>query len=269
MDRAKGWAPPDLDLNVPSAARVYDYFLGGAHNFAADRDLAHQILEVIPTMVTNVQANRAFLHRAVAYLLSQGVRQFIDIGSGIPTVGNVHETAQQIAPDTKVLYVDHDPVAVAHSELILGDHPTVRILQADLRRPADILDSPQLKQLIDLTQPVALLMVAVLHFIPDTDQPHALIDQFRQALPDGSYLVISHATNDGRPAEADAAARLYRNAADQLVVRSHAEVTTLFEGWDLVEPGVVWVPEWHPTWPDEVGPNPSASYVHAGLARKA
>jgi SAM-dependent methyltransferase len=269
MDRAKGWAPPDLDLNVPSAARVYDYFLGGAHNFAADRALAHQILEVIPTMVTNVQANRAFLHRAVRYLLDQGVRQFLDIGSGIPTVGNVHETAQQIAPDAKVLYVDHDPVAVAHSELILGDHPTVRILQADLRRPADILDSPQLKQLIDLSRPVALLMVAVLHFIPDSDQPRDLIEEFRQALPDGSHLVISHATNDGRPPEAPAAAALYRNATDQLVVRSHAEVSALFDGWDLVEPGVVWVPEWHPTWPDEVGPNPSTSYVHAGLARKA
>ena len=262
------WAPAGLDLTVPSAARMYDYYLGGAHNFAVDRDLANQVLRLIPDGRSNAKANRAFLHRAVRYLVGQGIRQFIDLGSGIPTVGNVHETAQTLAPETRVLYVDHDPIAVTHSELILADNPTTAVLHADLRRPADILNSGQLARLIDLSQPVAVLMVAVLHFIPEKDQPHAAIQAFHDAVAPGSYLTLSHVSGHGRAQTADEAADLYRSAADTLTLRGRDQVRDLLTGWELVAPGVVWAPEWHPDWPDEVGADPSTCSINVGIGQK-
>lgn len=261
------WAPEGLDLNTPSAARVYDYFLGGANNFGVDRELARKVLEVVPETPLVVQANRAFLHRAVRYLLEQGIRQFIDIGSGIPTVGNVHETAQREAPESRVLYVDHDPVAVAHSELILGENAQAKVLQADLRQPKDILDSAQLSEVIDLSRPVGVLMVAVLHFIHDDEHPDDAIRQFRERLAPGSYLVISHATSDDQSAETASAAALYRSATDSVVLRTCQRIRELFDGWELVEPGMVWVPEWRPNWTDEVGSDPASSRVFAGVGR--
>jgi SAM-dependent methyltransferase len=268
MEPLPDWAPLGLDLSTPSAARVYDYFLGGANNFGVDRELARRVLEVLPETPLVVQANRAFLHRAVRYLLEQGIRQFIDIGSGIPTVGNVHETAQRAAPESRVLYVDHDPVAVAHSELILGQNPRAKVLQADLRQPKDILESAQLSELIDLSAPIAVLMVAVLHFIDEHERPDDAIRRFRERLAPGSYLVISHATSDEQSAgTAESAAALYRSATDSVVLRTRERVRELFDGWDLMEPGVVWVPEWRPNWTDEVGSDPASSRVFAGVGR--
>jgi SAM-dependent methyltransferase len=263
------WTAPDLDLSKASAARMYDYFLGGAHNFAVDRELAQQVLAMIPDMELNVQANRMFLGRAVRYLLSQGVRQFIDIGSGIPTRGNVHEITQGETPPSRVLYVDHDPVAVTHSELILGDNPDVKVLQADARHPGAVLDSSLRAGLIDLDRPVGLLMVAVLHFIPDADRPEAIVRAFRERLAPGSHLVISHANGEARAQAAEGVADLYRSDADDaLTLRSRKQIGELFEGWELVEPGVVWVPEWRPDWPDEVGSHPEASTVAVAVGRK-
>jgi hypothetical protein len=262
------WASPDIDLTKPSAARMYDYYLGGAHNFGIDRELAGQVLKLVPDLPGVVQANRAFLHRAVRYLTSQGIRQFIDIGSGIPTEGNTHETALQDAPDAKILYVDHDPVAVTHSELILEDVPNARVLRADLRHPESILNSVQRQELIDLDQPVAVLMVAVLHFIPETDEPEAAIRLLRDAVSSGSYLVISHSSDDARADEGEQVTELYRSAADPFIQRSRLRIGQFFQGYDLVDPGLVWLSQWRPDWPDQVGDNPSASAVACAVGRK-
>ncbi len=285
MEELPDWAPRNIDLTSPSAARVYDYFLGGAHNFAPDRQMAQRILELHPTAEANARANRAFLHRAVRHLLQQGVRQFVDLGSGIPTVGNVHEVAHREAPEARVVYVDVDPIAVAHSELILHDVPNATVINADLRRPKELLARPELTELIDFSEPVAFLMVAVLHFIPESDHPEQVIAELAAVAAPGSHLVISH----GYDARLEAAAaggtaengglseRLagagqkvlgeYRSA-DPIVLRTRARLLELFQGWPLVEPGLVWVPQWHPDWPDEVGVDPSSSYVVAGMGRK-
>jgi S-adenosyl methyltransferase len=263
------WAPETIDTSKASAARMYDYYLGGAHNFSVDRQLARKVLEVFPDIPIIMQANRAFLRRAVRYLVERGVRQFIDIGSGIPTEGNVHETVEAAAPgeDYRLLYVDRDPVAVTHSELILGDaHPGVRVLQADLRSPAEILESA--RRFLDLSRPVAVLMVAVLHFILDEEQPAELVRAFTDAVPPGSYLVMSHATPGDRPHKAEKLNELYRSSTDPTVQRTREEVAALFAGWELVEPGLVWLEEWRPDWPDEVSDDPSVNGIAAGVARK-
>jgi hypothetical protein len=265
------WAPEGIDLTKPSAARMYDYYLGGAHNFGIDREVARKALELIPDGALLMQANRAFLHRAVRYLISQGIHQFIDIGSGIPTEGNVHETVDQALPDGegRVLYVDRDPVAIVHSELILGDgHPNVKVLQADLRQPDDILNSAQRRAVIDLSRPVAVLMVAVLHFVPDSDRPKGLIRRFRDAVVPGSYLVVSHGTAENQSRQTAEVARLYKSSANPATLRSRAQVGELFQGWELIEPGVVWVQDWHPDWPDTLLLDPATDPWAAAVGRK-
>ena len=247
---------------------MYDYYLGGAHNFAVDRNLASQVLALFPDGQLIAQANRAFLHRAVRHLLGQGVRQFIDIGSGIPTAGNVHEIAQKVDPEARVLYIDHDPVAVTHSELILRDNPFARVLEADLRRPKDILTAPVLTDLLDLTQPVGLLMVSVLHFVTDSERPEDTISLFRDVFSPGSYLVIAQGTGEGRQAETTKAKELYRSTSTPITYRTREQIRALFDGWELVDPGVVWIPEWRPDWPDDVGPDPASTLIAAGVGRK-
>jgi hypothetical protein len=194
-----------------------------------------------------MHANRAFLARTVRYLAGQaGIRQFLDIGSGIPTMGNVHEVAQRAAPGTRVVYVDNDPVAVQHSRAILARNDHATAIQADLRRPREILDSPRLLGLLDLSRPVALLLVAILHFFPDADEPAALVAGLREALAPGSYVVISHGTTDGQVPGVAAAMGYYSQATAPFQPRGHAAVAAFFQGLELVDPGLVPVPLWRP-----------------------
>ncbi|WP_326556682.1 SAM-dependent methyltransferase [Micromonospora sp. NBC_01796] len=241
------WAPQSIDIERPSVARMYDYYLGGSHNFAADRRAAQAMIASVPEAPLMAQANRAFLRRAVHYLIDAGIRQFLDIGSGIPTVGNVHEIAQQAAPDTRVVYVDVDPVAVAHSREILSGNEQATALWGDLRQPAEILSHPDVRKLLNFDEPVAVMVVAVLHFIPDSDDPRGILSTIRRSLAPGSYLVLSQASDDGRTDdEREDAERVYQRTDNPLTVRSRRELTGLFDGFDLVDPGVVWVPQWRP-----------------------
>jgi SAM-dependent methyltransferase len=262
------WAPQNIDLDRPNAARIYDYFLGGACNFEHDREFADKFLQILPDAELAARRNRAFLRRAVRFCVDQGIRQFLDIGSGIPTVGNVHEIAQGMDPTCRVLYVDNEPVAVAHSELMLEDNENAAILHADLCDPETVLGSQSAARLLDFTEPLALLMVAVLHFVPDTADPQTAIAKYLSALAPGSYFVLSHGSNDGLdevPVEADAS---YQRTTTPGVARTHAEILDLMKGTDLVDPGIVWTPQWRPDSPDDVDDHPERSLVYAAVARK-
>ena len=245
------WPPETIDVERPSVARMYDYYLGGSHNFAVDRAAAQAMVAAVPEAPLMAQANRAFLRRAVQFLCEAGIRQFLDIGSGIPTVGNVHEIAQRHAPDSRVVYVDVDPVAVAHSREILAGNESAAVVQEDLRHPERILAHPDVRAMIDFSQPVAVLVVAVLHFVGEHDRPAEVLRTLRAALAPGSYLVLSQASDDGRSeAERAEAQKVYQRTDNPLWVRSRAELTAFFDGFELVEPGVVWVPQWRPETPD-------------------
>jgi hypothetical protein len=238
------WVPPGLDTSRPSPARVYDYYLGGFHNFAADREMAQQALRMWPELPTIMRANRAFLRRAVTYLAGAGVRQFLDIGSGIPTADNVHVVAQEVAPDAKVVYVDVDPVAVEQSRAILGGDPRTLAVHGDLRDPAGVLD--RAGELLDFDQPVALLLVALLHFVPDEDRPGELLTAYRDGLAPGSHLAISHATHEGQRELSTEHAELYRRMGTPMTMRSRDQVAGFFDGYDLVDPGLVYLLQWRP-----------------------
>jgi SAM-dependent methyltransferase len=262
------WAPQHIDLDRPNAARIYDYFLGGACNFEHDRQFADQFLKIMPEAELAARRNRAFLRRAVRFCVEQGIRQFLDIGSGIPTVGNVHEIAQAMDPTCRVLYVDNEAVAVAHSELMLEDNENAAILQADLCDPETVLNSQSAKRLLDFTEPLALLTVAVLHFVPDAAGPRTAIARYLSALAPGSYYVMSHGTNDGLdevPVEADAS---YQRTTTPGLARTKAEILDLMAGTELVDPGIVWTPQWRPDSFDDVDDHPERSLVYAAVARK-
>ncbi len=250
------WAPDEVDLDRPSAARVYDYYLGGSHNFAVDREMARRAIELWPELPQIMQANRAFLRRAVRYLVARGVTQFLDIGSGIPTAGNVHEVAQGAYPDARVVYVDIDPVAVAHSRAILSGDERTDIVQGDLRDVDGLLADPRTGRLLDLSQPIGVLMVALLHFVPDSDDPAALISRYRKSMGPGSHLVVSHATHEGQPDQAGPHRALYRRTATPMTMRSRPEIVALLDGFELVEPGVVFLPQWRPDSPTDVDEHP-------------
>jgi SAM-dependent methyltransferase len=262
------WAPQDVDTDVPSVARVYDYFLGGAHNFAVDRALADEIARMTPNVGEAMRVNREFLRRATRYLTEAGIRQFLDIGSGIPTVGNVHEIAQRIAPEARVVYVDIDPVAVAHSQAILAGNDRTAVLEGDVRDVAKILAQPRLREVLDLTQPVAVLLAAILHFVPDSDDPPGIVGQLAEAVPPGSYLVLSHATYEDLPPEVLEAMKLSGRTATEMVPRSRAQLLDQFRGFTLIEPGLVHLPLWRPDSPSDVGEHPERYGALGGVARK-
>ncbi len=247
MQDTSTWAPEKAYVERPSAARIYDYLLGGAHNFACDRAVAEQAMAAKPDLRVQAVANRDFLGRAVEYLTGVGIRQFLDVGSGIPTVGSVHELARRADPDARVVYVDRDAVAVAHARDILGDAPGVVVVKEDLRHPDRILDHPLTRAVLDLDQPVAVLLVAILHVIPEGDDPYGIVAELHRAAAAGSHLVIAHGTADGAEDEGRELEAVSRNTDTPMTLRSRSEVGQFFAGWDLVDPGLVWAPQWHPS----------------------
>ena len=261
--------PTEIDTSKPHPARIYDYLLGGKDNFAADRETAAIALEGWPTVRTAARENRAFLGRAVRYLAEEaGVTQFLDIGSGLPSVGNVHEVAQDVVPSARVVYVDNDPIVLAHARAFLPSGPggNCAYVHADLRTPDAILDAA--RSSLDFTQPVALLMMAVLHFIRDGDDPAGLVATYREALPPGSYLALSHGTTDFHPDKkaTSVAASAYDSASAPLVLRSRPEIEKLFDGFTIEPPGLVQAPLWHP----DADPEPGSLQkigIYAGVAR--
>jgi hypothetical protein len=248
------WVPEDVDEERPSVARVYDYFLGGSHNFAVDREFAERVLNVMPEVTAVAQENRAFMRRAVRYLCAEGIRQFIDLGSGIPTVGNVHEVAQAVHPDSKVVYVDLDPVAYAHSRAILADNPNATVVRGDLRRPAEVLADPQVRAYIDFDQPVGVLLVSVLHFMSDEDRPADIVAGYASATVPGSHVIVSHACVEGMTEAGDRAVGLYNRNSAAMVVRTTEQVVGLLSGLSIVDPGAVGLARWRPDFADEVNP---------------
>ncbi|MFF5970599.1 SAM-dependent methyltransferase [Streptomyces sp. NPDC012769] len=265
------WAPPGIDISVPSVSRMYDFYLGGSHNFEVDREAARKAMEFLPGLPKIMQANRAFMRRAVRHAVDSDVTQFLDIGSGIPTFGNVHEVAQAASESARVVYVDHDPVAVAHSRAVLAGDDRSAVVAADLRKPRDILHSREVGELLDLDRPVALLLVAVLHFLEDEDEPYEAVAELLDALAPGSLLVLTHASYEGIPVSqerAGGAVGVYRDIRNPLVMRSREEITRFFDGTELVAPGLVPMPHWRPDHPDEEE-DPFAFSGFAGVGRKA
>ncbi|MDQ0994314.1 SAM-dependent methyltransferase [Streptomyces sp. V3I7] len=266
------WAPRSIDISVPSVARIYDYYLGGSHNFEVDREAARKAMEFMPGLPKIMQANRAFMRRAVRFAAGEGVTQFLDIGSGIPAFGNVHEVAEEVSPGARVVYVDHDPVAVAHSEAVLAGNDAADVLAADLRKPQEILSSPQVERLIDLNRPVALLLVAILHFVEDADDPYGAVAELSQALAPGSLLILTHAAYEGiplAPQRAEGAVDVYKDIRNPLIMRSREEIARFFEGYDMVEPGLVPMPHWRPQPASEEEDDPYAFSGFAGVGRAA
>ena len=248
---------------------MYDYYLGGFHNFEADREMGRQAIEMWPELPELMKANRAFLRRAVRYLANAGIRQFLDIGSGIPTVGNVHEVARQATPDARVVYVDNDLVAVEHSRAILAGDAQTAVVQADLCKPDSVLDDPAVAKLFDLSEPVAVLMVAVLHFVSDDADPLAVIACYRDAVAPGSFLAISHATSDGQPTTLTESHRgLYRRTATPMTMRTRTQIARFFDGFEMVEPGLVYLPQWRPYPGTAVDEHPERFSGFAGVGRK-
>ncbi|MFI8961775.1 SAM-dependent methyltransferase [Streptomyces sp. NPDC053493] len=265
------WAPPGIDISVPSVSRMYDFYLGGSHNFEVDREAARKAMEFLPGLPKIMQANRAFMRRAVRHAVADGVTQFLDIGSGIPTFGNVHEIAQAATDEARVVYVDHDPVAVAHSRAVLDGDDRSAVVAADLRKPREILHSREVAELLDLDRPVALLLVAVLHFLEDDDEPADAVAELLDALAPGSLLVLTHAAHEGIPATEDrtgGVVDVYRDIRNPLVMRSRDEIARFFDGTELLEPGLVPMPLWRPDSPDEEE-DPYAFSGFAGVGRKA
>lgn len=255
-------------MSVPSAARIYDFYLGGTHNFSIDRAIARQAIAIWPDLPKGLRLNRTFLRRAVRYAAARGIDQFLDIGAGIPTVGNVHEVAQTAIPGAKVVYVDNDPVAVAQSRALLGDDPLTSVVEADLLAPQSILDAPAVKENLDFDRPIGLMLVSMLHFVPDSAAPAELVGQLVEALAPGSYLSISHATRDTDPERADATEKIYQQTPTPMRLRTRGEILDFFTHLELVPPGLVFGEEWDPDGdaPPLAGP-PQPGFV--GVGRKS
>jgi len=269
MPHRPAWAPDEVEIERPSAARMYDYYLGGSHNFEADRELARLAVSHWPELPMVMRANRGFLRRAVRGLVEQGITQFLDLGSGIPTVGNVHEVAAAADPSCRVVYVDVDPVAVAHSRSLLKGIQGAAIVHADARDPDSVLSAPETRELLDLSKPVAVMMVALLHFVADADDPIGLVARYRDAMAPGSYLVLSHATVDGVGEVMRDHERIYQRSATPIYGRTRAQVQGLFDGFEIVDPGVVFLPLWRPEPEEPPVDKPERYSGYAAVGRKA
>jgi len=262
------WIPKGVDPTLPSSARVYDYLLGGGHNFAADREVGERLVVMLPGAREGARLNRAFLRRAVLFMISSGIRQFLDIGSGIPTVGNVHEVAQKADPESRVVYVDNEPVAVAHSRQVLRDNERASAIRADLTDPRAVLSHPETTRLLDFDRPIGLLIVSVLHFVPESKDPGALLAHYREALAPGSFLAMSHLSADHRPAETAALVEVTKRTRDPSYPRSRQRFTQLFDGFELQDPGVVSTALWRPDSDADLADRPERDRVLAGVGRK-
>ncbi|EFC80350.1 SAM-dependent methyltransferase [Parafrankia sp. EUN1f] len=261
--------PVDLRTDIPHSARMYDFFLGGKDNFPADREAAEHALTAFPALRIAAQQNRAFVHRATRYLADEvGLRQFLDIGTGIPTSPNLHEVAQGIAPESRVVYADNDPIVLAHARALLTSTPEGRTayLDADLREPEKILASPEVQQTLDMSRPVALSLIAIIHFFPDIDEVTDLLRRYLDAMPKGSYLALTHCTADVAPEEAGRLVEIYRQRGIPLTTRTRGEIEGFFEGLDLVEPGVRIVHRWRAE-PAADGPTDAQVSWYGGIAR--
>jgi hypothetical protein len=262
----EGWSG-EINTRVAHPARIYDYYLGGKDNFRVDRETAEMALAATPSVRDMARQNRAYLQRVVRYLAGEaGIRQFLDIGTGLPTQGNVHEIAQSVAPDARVVYVDNDPIVLAHSRALL-DAPHTMVILGDLRDPAAILAQPEVGKLLDFQRPVAVLLVAVLHFIQDEDDPGAIVATLRDAMAPGSYLAISHGTMDVADAEPEVAAkvvRAYQRSSSPVTLRSKREIEAFFGDFELVDPGLQQIHQWRPE-----GPVAAVSGgIYGGVGRK-
>ena len=256
-----------IDTTVAHPARVYDYWLGGKDNFAVDRAAAERVLAVTPGLRFRVRANRAFLARAVRYLAGEaGIRQFLDIGTGIPSANNTHEVAQSIAPDARIVYADNDPIVLAHARALLasGPHGSTQYVHGDVREPAAILSAAA--QTLDLSQPTALMLLGILHLIQDSEDPYQIVATLLDALPSGSYLALSHPASDINPGQAEAQRRYNERVSTPQTLRSRDEVARFFTGLELVPPGLVYVHTWRPG-PGDIVPVDTAS-AYGGVARK-
>ncbi|MFC5746530.1 SAM-dependent methyltransferase [Actinomadura rugatobispora] len=272
MEERGGGTIAGVDASVPNVARIYDYLLGGKDHYAADREAAERLLAAAPETLITVRENRAFLRRAVRRLAQAGIRQFVDFGSGLPTRPNVHEVAQEVDPGARVVYSDNDPVVVTHGRALLASAPGVTVVQGDVRDPEAILDDPATRELIDLSQPVAVLLLAVLHFVTDEQDPAGVVRLLRARMAPGSALVFSHVTSEGnRPEAAGTARTVYDASTASIALRSRPEIAVLMDGFELEEPGLVYAPEW---WPDG-GPDdpahavdPAGTFLFAAVGRR-
>jgi hypothetical protein len=255
---------PAFDTTLPNAARMYDFLLGGKDNFASDRDAVGKLLEVAPDTPRRARLNREFLGRAVRYVAGQGVSQFLDIGAGLPTQQNVHQVAQSIAPDARTVYVDNDPVVLTHARALLAADQQTAAVAGDVREPVGIISNPQVRELLDFSRPVCVLLVAILHFVPDSADPVGIVATFRDAVVPGSYLIVSHATVEGAPprelARVGEIHAVYDRASNPLIFRGTGQIVPILEGFSLVEPGLVPIMAWRPEGPDA---SPFAAFLGA------
>jgi hypothetical protein len=260
-------APAGIDATVPSVARMYDFFLGGKDNFAVDRALAEQVMQQVPGSRDGARANRRFLGRAVQFLAESGIRQFLDLGTGLPSQNNVHEVAQRVHPDARVVYVDNDPIVSAHARALLATDASTVVVQEDIRDPARVLAHPAVRQMIDFSQPVAVMCVAVLHFITDDADPWGIVSTMTEHLVPGSYLTVSHGTLDGHPADVVTAFQQnFKNASAPAAHRSREAIARFFDGFDLVDPGLVPVTDWRSD--DQERTRPAVDWLLAGVGCK-
>jgi len=259
--------PAGIDTTVAHPARVYDYWLGGTNNFAADREAAERVLAATPGLRARVRANRAFLARVVRYLAAEaGIRQFLDVGTGIPSANNTHEVAQRAAPDARVVYVDNDPIVLTHARALLAGSPegSIQYFDGDARDVASIIGAAATT--LDFTRPTALMLLGVMHLIQDSEGPYELVATLMGELPSGSYLVLSHPASDIHPGQAEAQRRYNERVSTPQTLRTRTEVSRFFDGLDLVPPGLVYVHEWRPG-PDDIVP-PGGVSAYGGVARK-
>ncbi|MGH3880977.1 MAG: SAM-dependent methyltransferase [Actinophytocola sp.] len=266
MSRQTNWVPTSVDLEKPSAARAYDYVLGGNHNFQVDREFVELVLRHQPEAKRFAIMNRAFMRRAVLFMVERGIRQFLDLGSGIPTVGNVHEIAQQADETSCVVYVDNEHVAVAHSQLILEHNENAAMVQADITRPRLVLNDPVTRQLLDFDQPIGLLAITIGHYILDDQDPLNVFASYRDALAPGSYLALTHLTSDFDEEKGSELTEMMKRTQNNVVTRTHEQVGQFFGDFELVEPGLVNTSRWRP---EGSAPDPSVNDgLWAGVARK-